>query len=455
MSLRTVVLPIETKVREYHGKLWLGLNLAQRGYKVVLGPAVEVRAALDIIQPDIYATVKTRDKNIDNLQKLQSAGVRICVLPTEGQWAGGTMDRFTYKKDEVFEYVDCYFVWGTAYRTVLEESVNRSLDCVYVTGNPRFDLLSEPLDMIYDARAESLRDEYGEYVLFNTNFNTANPYDRVLNERSQEWIDPDGLNPEEQIRESKILHSFIHAVYSLQESSYEGDIILRPHPGEDHDTYEREFDWLSDVHVEHYGDVRSWIRGAKAVIHHNCTTGIESALLSSPVISYNPHGVKEYGMDIPRKVSDIVTNEENLINKIIDSEASTERLMESASKQELLGQYLSNTGGNGAEKVCNVVETLDLSSEKSWEQFRPTTSERLKWRVKASMVSDEATYIYRQLTGGIGDAAIGKTDQKFPGLKSSELKSDIKLFRDVTNISGVDVSPVQRTNNTFSLRPEA
>ena len=82
--MATIGLPVETKARELYGKLWLSLNLIERGHHVVFGPSYEVKRTLYRTQPDIYITKTPRDTEISFFKKLQNAGVKICGLDTEG-----------------------------------------------------------------------------------------------------------------------------------------------------------------------------------------------------------------------------------------------------------------------------------------------------------------------------------------------------------------------------------
>jgi surface carbohydrate biosynthesis protein len=82
--MSTVAIPIETKVRELDGKLWLGLHLLARDHSVVLGPAGEVKASLHRTAPDMYISKDLGDGNVDFFDALRAAGCRVCGLPTEG-----------------------------------------------------------------------------------------------------------------------------------------------------------------------------------------------------------------------------------------------------------------------------------------------------------------------------------------------------------------------------------
>ena len=48
MKSKTVIIPIETKVREFHSKLLLSCVLAENGVRVILGGSQQIRGGLAI-----------------------------------------------------------------------------------------------------------------------------------------------------------------------------------------------------------------------------------------------------------------------------------------------------------------------------------------------------------------------------------------------------------------------
>jgi hypothetical protein len=179
--MSSVALPIETKVRELDGKLWLGLNLVARGHDVVIGPAGEVKASLHRTTPDVYITKDPGDDKIGFFDALRQAGCRVCGLPTEGGVFTDIASSLV-NRERVFDHVEYYFMWG---RTQAEAAKDLATDArtVTVTGNPRFDLCRPAYRSVYDTAAARHRDRHGPYVLFNMNFGKANPHDFVGQQR--------------------------------------------------------------------------------------------------------------------------------------------------------------------------------------------------------------------------------------------------------------------------------
>jgi surface carbohydrate biosynthesis protein len=100
-----IAIPIETKVREFDGKLWLSLNFVSRGDQVIIGPPTEIKKTLDYSQPDVYITKDPGDGNEDFFDELRSAGISVCGLDTEGA-VYESIEKFAYNKRNFVNHID-------------------------------------------------------------------------------------------------------------------------------------------------------------------------------------------------------------------------------------------------------------------------------------------------------------------------------------------------------------
>ena len=448
--MNTVAIPIETKVREFDGKLWLGLNLVSRGYRVILGPNSEVSSTFDITEPDIYFTKDPGDTNIDTFKRLQSAGISVCGIDTEGA-VFQSIDQFTYNKKNLLNYIDALFLWGEKLKDELEKYYN-DINNLYVSGNPRFDLLQPHLRFIYEQRARSYNESYGDYILITCNFGSANT------------INPGGVDSEgtyEKDRKSythtnRIFHLFIEAMYFLQKEFPNTNIIIRPHPSENSSTYENTFAGYDHVHVEDSGDARAWIAGASVLIHHTSTTGIESALMGIPVISYRPVQNENYESELPMVASEQASSREQL-NKYVTQYHKQNQLYELSTEQEsYLKKYFYNIDMCTVEVICDVIDSLKISNKQQYQTLKPKTKGRIERRVKASSWATQVVGLYDMFQRLNGNKVTRDrrryTRQKFPGLKQEEIIDQVKEFESVLELGSVSIEKVPLTNDTFMLQ---
>jgi hypothetical protein len=128
---------------------------------------------------------------------------------------------------------------------------------------------------------DEIDNEYGDFILINTNFSVNN----VCRYSNEKCGFSDSIR-EQMPQQSYILSSMLSLVYKITNAGISQDIVLRPHPAENKTIYEKLLSFYDGVHVVRQGEIRPWISAADAVIHNSCTTGLESAIMKKPVISY-------------------------------------------------------------------------------------------------------------------------------------------------------------------------
>jgi surface carbohydrate biosynthesis protein len=453
--MKTIALPIENKVREFDGKLWLGLNLTERDYEVVLGPSWEIKSVIDVIAPDLYFTKDPGDGN-KIYDKLHSSGVLVCGFSPESG-VNSKIENYARNRKESIHSLDVYFAWGeepaAAVRSMYTDS--NVTDKIEVTGNPRFDLLREGLNDIYAGSEAKIRDEYGDFILMNTSFGLANASDR---ERLIELIrkNQPQRNPIEEERVAlRVLYSFLELVLYLSDEDIGRNIVLRPHPGEDHSTYERIFGDHETVHIKHEGDVRSWIHAADGVIHHDCTTGIEAALMKKPVLSYQPLTDLPMDQTLSQVASETRTTREDVKQWITDVAASGQEYTLTEHQKSQIRQYFPNIDQLATPQICDKVDSL-LAESDGFTGHDISIQQELERRIKASPIGMEILDLYDYvrdiLTQGGHRKSRSKQRQKFSGLEYKEIAKRSKEMTDVGEMSGVVIEPVPLTRYTYRLR---
>lgn len=445
-----VAIPIETKVRELYGKLWLGLNLIESGHTVLLGPAFELKKTLHISEPTVYIAKDPGNNNIEFFNSLQEAGCAVCGLDTEGA-VFTELESFAETKKQALSEFDLYITWGVAQAELLQKYTHTP-EVIVPTGNPRFDLLNPELRGIYFDEAKQILNNYGEYVLFNTNFSWANHYNPSYHKRRH----GNNYDLSKYRYISELYNEFLSAIHSLEPNQIDYNIIIRPHPSESRTRYEQDFRNYENVFVEDSGDVRSWIAGASVTVHNSCTTGIETAMMNKPVISYRPIKDDRFDKELPNFVSEEITNRSELANKIqyfIDNDVTYN--MNTSQKQQLK-RFFHNVDTIAAEQITDSINSLDINDKGSLSHIKPDLKERIKWQIKISRVSGIAVKVYDSFNRAFGDtesAEIRKyIQQKFPGLSEKEIRSIISRFDTEINTENIDIIPVSNTLNSFKMK---
>jgi len=432
-----VAVPVETTVRELKGKLWLALNLVDEGHEVVLGELSSMKQGLDVIQPEVFfrtSTVYSRSK-LEQNRYLDANGASIVVLDTEGG-AFKTPEQYRERRLEpdMLETVDRFFAWGDRSASVVGSTAGASTDTAVVTGNPRFDVLRGRLRRIYETEALEIEERFGDFLLVNTNFGRANPHDSS------------GDVPAD-TPEGRLFRRFSTLCHRIDDAFPELTVVVRPHPGENHDTYEREFADADGLAVEHRGDVRSWIYGADAVVHNNCTTGIEAVLMERPVYAYTPDGISREQTHLSNAVSRRIASVDELereLGEIRDERRDVYPLPEQ--KRRELKRYIHNVDCSATDRIVEEVETLDATWTGTRE-IEPSIADRVK-RAGVRHLGVDRT---ETLIANVANTDYSKLRQKFPGLTAEELTEEIALFEDDIDTSGIEISRLERLGYVYVM----
>lgn len=452
--MKTVALPIENKVRELDGKFWLSLNLAERGYKVVLGPSWDIKPAIDIIKPDVYLTKDPGDGNVEFFKKLQDSGILVCGLPPEGGF-DTTEENYLANKQQSINFLDAHFVWGEKEAQMLKNCYKNISKKIKITGNPRFDLLNSGLRSVYADVSKEIRNKYGNFILFNSNFNRANTKHR--NKRIKNVRDNySNRNPvEEEKQNMRVLYSFFELILYLTTTDINRNIIIRPHPDEDHSTYHQEFKHFSDIHVKHKGDVRPWIYASDGVIHHNCTTGIEAAMMNKPVLSYNPFSHTHNNKSLPLLVSQVRSKRENVKKWLTQTAIPGSDYHLDKQQKSKLKQYFKNVDQPAAPLICETIDEL-VEGSGGYTGYKMGTEQRIERYVKTSPVGPTILKLYDIIRDAVTDGehqlSRQKTKQKFPEMRYGELEMKFEIMKDKLPIESISIGKISQTKYTYVIK---
>jgi surface carbohydrate biosynthesis protein len=443
-----IALPIETKVREFDGKLWLAVTLASRGHTVALGSKSDIHANLDTIQPDIYiqkSAVYDPDR-LERMNYLRDNGTVIAVLDEEGGVFFSDEYYLTQRlSEEILAGVDLFFAWGEGPADILRHRTEFPEEDVLVTGNPRFDLLNNPLRDIYSDEAEALRDRFGEYVLVNTKFgfgNNKNP-EKMREGRERRNVDQ---NEGMIAYQKSLIEHFIDAIWELAESEFEPNIMIRPHPSEDMTLYEEEFDSRDDVLVRHSGDVRAWIRGARTVIHNGCTTGIESALLDVPVFAYRPITDEEYDPPLPNFVSTQVYTQANLIESIRNLSPDASHTLSEEQRKELK-RYFHNLNVSSSALIADEIDAVDSTADGDFPERSEYSIGTFEQGVSKVPFASPVAKRYRVVRNNL--LPNREVNQKLPYLYRSEVVNRIADFSPYVSTDSIQVDRIGGWRDAF------
>ena len=394
MSEKMVLMPIETQSRELDSRLALAHKLVGQGISVLIADQQYIRANAAKFKNGIYfgkhlfGKPRFQDTNLYN--QLKKNNCSILYLSEEGGIYAGdekawisVLDRI--EKPDLFDEDDIYCTWG---RWQLDHAHKTyDLKCqTEITGAPRFSILSDKYNFIYEEAGKAKREKFGDYILINTSFSV---YNGIGHEKS--WFDNlpkwggeknDVLSfgMKKYAQQAYTVISMVELIYQLSIDLPQVNFVIRPHPSEDHNYYRNIFDKQENVHVIYEGSAIDWMYGARLLIQSGCTTGLEAAMMGKAVINWAPDFIKnEATIKIAQETGHTASTVEEVrdiisLNQMPDDAT---RLPQKDSETRLLENL------NGIDSVEVLVDLIKqkLESKVAQNSWKPKKLHSIKHRL--------------------------------------------------------------------------
>ena len=367
--LPTVYIPNEIKVRELDGKLLLTSYLIDKNFKVKIGARAGIKREILATKNGIYIAKSLTKDEISFYKKLKALGHRIAILHSEGSvlLEDIKQELLSCYPKECTKFIDLFFVSGLEIKNKMKEYTSYiEHQKIVVVGDPRFDLYKPKYFIFWQNSVDNILDKYKNFILVNTNFGTGNA--KIGNNALKKYIldNPDYSEEFKKVRILKqkfinlVMLDFIKAVKHLASQNKNLNIILRPHPSESDKIYLNEFKKYKNVHVVYKGHVAPWIIASKAVIHYDCTTGVEALLSGRKPISYLSKTDKNLNAWLPILISKKANNIDELTNLVGNIDKCNKYKL-STKNEEILIRYMFNYNNSSSKIIVN--KLLELSSK--------------------------------------------------------------------------------------------
>ncbi|MCC2678168.1 MAG: hypothetical protein K0R29_744 [Pseudobdellovibrio sp.] len=291
MSKTRVSLIVDHPLRDLPGVSLIAYKLARMGLDVFLVPMyVQERECLSLAS-DFVLLNYLRKNNETFVQRLIHCGIQYGINDTEGGFYGDLdfYAKILSQNHELYENLRCNTVWGKKMLTYLQEHFPHKQNLV-LTGLPRFDFYSEKYrNLELNLIPSHLKDK--KIALINTKVALINPQFVTVEREIDLYKNKLGFS------DDVINHYIEYGRYSITDNialaknlsrDLSGvQVIIRPHPHENAETYSKQVDTQSHPNVSVYrdGPVIPWILKSKSIIHRHCTTAIEAALAGKPALA--------------------------------------------------------------------------------------------------------------------------------------------------------------------------
>lgn len=377
MKKHTILLPIEVSSRELHSKILLAYKFADEGCKVYLGDKQSIIDFTKYVPGAIYFD-KGYHKGVseDIYKKLEHYNINIISLDEENAVDFKDFQQLNLRfPDEILSKFKYIFLWGRRqYEFLAKNRKNFDENSIFVTGHPRFDLLKNDFRRIHQHTINDIKIRFKKFILVNTNFGLGNNIkgkDFIINNYGSRFPQIKSLINYQQ-EQVKIFIKLCYDIARLEDFQ----IVLRPHPEENIETYKSAFLNYDNIHAVSEGSVLPWIMASDLMIHHDCTTSIECAMLGKNSIAYVKDLDENLTTDVPLKISYKYDNVDDIEEYI--SSLST---MELKINHDILDDYFNFHSSSLNEIVSKIINIQSYDEEqKNYIKYKYLT--RLKFQLK-------------------------------------------------------------------------
>ena len=424
---KTMVFPVETMAREFDGKLLLALCARERGWRVLIGNQAELVNRIPWLPSCVYFAKSARSSNARRFNWFTTLGHDVVVLDEEALVRQSDEIYLLKHERGALKHVDLLLAWGDSNAELWRNSgMLNGLD-VEPVGNPRIDMLRPELRPFHEPEIAAIRERFGDYVLFNTNFATVN---NVVSGATRftlaRWV------PEEQLAEKAegllthkraIFERFLGVIPKVAEAIAPRNLVIRPHPSERHGPWQEIAADLPNVSVVFEGSVVPWIAGARALLHNGCTSAVEAAVQGTPVVTYRPVTSEAYDNPLPNGVGTECFSDAELVGAL-ETVLAEPRPLTNAQKS-LIGHHVT-LGETGL--CCDLImEAIERHGIGRPPEGRPPFRDWLR------VFTENRRRAFKQWAMRFtakGPAKVAYRAHKFPGVTAAFADERIARLRD-------------------------
>jgi surface carbohydrate biosynthesis protein len=283
------------------------------------------------------------------------------------------------------------FGWGEEDTETLRRLYPQHSTKIHGTGSPRADLWRSQFNLFW-GKPKGVPKRPFILVASNMGMPLRPFHESIRSEREAGYFERDPRGLEDRFSwaaENYLLtYEFVKAIEYLSSNSSGFDIVLRPHPVEDIESWNVFLAGMPHVHVVREDSISAWVNHAFAIMHNGCTTALEATISGKPVITYLPFAQK-FQMELPNSLGYRVKTRDELLGAVKSVFESSSNNLESSSQAypaSITKKVLIEPNRLAAENIIQVWEGLNtskLSQPNHWGRFeRHIKLHALKRKVK-------------------------------------------------------------------------
>jgi surface carbohydrate biosynthesis protein len=437
-----IYLHIEISSRELDSKLLLATLAASRGHQVIVSDLFGILKGVHsgVLTPGIFHTKSlTPGKTKIAIHKnLIDKGFKITSIDEEGNLNEYGYHMFANQRysDKTIEQSSAVFGWGSEDVETLKQMHPKHSNKIYKTGSPRVDLWKSFFSDYWDISSLT---PSKPFLLIASNLGYAN------NTRSfKEYIsyekqigrferDPDLLKKRfgETAEDYNKFFAYIEAIQYLSNHNKGYDIVLRPHPAEDIETWKIFLKDIPNVHIIRDGSISAWVKNSFAVMHNSCTTALEATVSKKPVITYIPFE-QQYDSKLANELGYRVKSLDELLNRVNiifeDRKVVNKKELDKQLPNQISKKLYFDNDELAAEKMIKIWENIDNKNF--------SNSSNLK-NFELLFKFHNFKQIIKKILKRLLPFKLNSLDKnpKFPPLDKRDINKKVKKFEDILGIN--------------------
>jgi surface carbohydrate biosynthesis protein len=426
-----ICLIVDNPLRDLDGLVLVAWQLAQHGAECWLVPMYEQAFDVFAIGADFVLENYIRPNNVGAIRSYRKAGIGVGVLDTEGT-GGKSADEFAVLVGTTGATgeLDLYCVWGSGQFKAIRALGLVDEERLRLTGCPRYDYCAQPW-----RRTLASPQVDGRFVLVNTNFPVVNPrfslgQDAERNAMLQAGFSADFAS--KYIQDAKRAHAgMIGLMEELLQRFPQWRFILRPHPFESKDAY-ASLERHPNFEVRQTGTSVEWLNACDLLVHLNCSTALEAAMLGKKSIS--PRWLDTPTLHVPpaSAVSECADSLDELVAAVCRSLSKTSG-SDATRQVNSICETHHVIDGHAAERVAQAI----LGSLSRRHGARPAPAPRVR------LLQLLRGVLGRRLYGTLQGLIVSRSLAESRKAKSLDVTHIRGLLNRIADVAGPGFAPVE------------
>jgi len=353
--MKKICIIVDHPSRDLDGYLILKYELEEKGFIVELISYYFKHEVL-LKKPNVIIFPHYREQFYNLIKIYKNSGIMVVILDTEGGFFPDKpgLDNFIKSVKKSLKSVDLYFLWGKIHLRHLE-SIADTTDNVYLTGNPRFDLLSIKYQDLCEKELNTKKT-----ILFNTNFSEINPKFQSLDKEIENSIKYDKVTREfiekyNQMRQDQ-LKNFIVVIEKVASKYKDCCIKIRPHPFESFRPYKKIKN--KNIEIKNEKPIVNDLLNADVIIQYGCHSAFESFMCKNYCLNLsflnNSHFNNDYHSQVSINCNSIESMFLNIDKKINDKEFSGDIDLDQSKK--ILEDFFFKSDGKASWRISQIID---------------------------------------------------------------------------------------------------